>query len=78
MRNGRYGVFCYRSGQFFDATDDQIPPAWPINTDDLDHTPWAQASRAATDFCRQRGFAGGFFTGHHISNPNRTGIVCQK
>lgn len=71
-----FGVFCYRSGQFFDARDDQMPGAWPINTADLDHAPWAQAARAAVDFCRGRGFAGGFMTGHHV--PNRTGIVCQK
>src|SRR5262249_8260894 len=35
---------------------------------DIDAAPWAQAARLATNLCTKRGFAGGFFTGNHLSD----------
>jgi hypothetical protein len=78
QRSGRYGLFCYRSGaQWFDATDEEIAATgfgWP--TPLLDNNLWAQAARAATGFCRGKGFSGGFMNGHQV--PGRQGVVCQK
>jgi hypothetical protein len=77
MRGGQYGVFCYRSAQFFDAKDNEGAfSKWSVDTGHLDSVPWAQAARAATDFCHFKGFGGGFMTGHHV--PNASGIVCQS
>ena len=77
-RTGRYGLFCYRTGaQWFDATGAQIAATgWGFPTPRLDDNLWAQAARAATGFCRARGFAGGFMNGHQV--PDRFGIVCQR
>lgn len=78
QRDGMHGVFCYRGGaQYIDATDADIAATrWPVNTTDLDSASWAQAARAANEFCRPRGFVGGFLSGHHV--PNKTGVVCQR
>lgn len=40
---------------------------------DINTVPWAQAARLATDVCINRGFAGGFFTGHQL--PGRRQVV---
>jgi hypothetical protein len=76
--NGKYGLFCYRGGaSWFDATDADIAATgFGFNTANGDTTPWAQAARAATNFCRTKGFAGGFMNGQHV--PNKSGVVCQK
>lgn len=76
--NGNYGLFCYRGGaNWFDASDADIAATgFGFNTANGDTTPWAQAARAATNFCRTKGFAGGFMNGQHV--PNKSGVVCQK
>ena len=78
QRNGRYGVFCYRGGaQGFDASDAELAATgWGFPTPRLDDNAWAQAGRAATGFCRAKGFSGGFMNGHQL--PNRYGVVCQQ
>jgi hypothetical protein len=78
QRNGTYGLFCYRGGaQWFDATDTEIAATgWGFPTPRLDDNQWAQSARAATDYCRAKGFSGGFMNGHQVSG--RYGIVCQK
>jgi hypothetical protein len=74
----RYGLFCYRGGtQHFDATDAELAATgWGFATPRLDDNPWAQTARAATGFCRGKGFSGGFMNGHQV--PNKYGVVCQK
>ena len=78
QRNGRYGIFCYRGGaQWFDATDPELAATgWGFPTPRLDDNLWAQAARAATGFCRGKGFSGGFMNGHQV--PGHYGVVCQK
>jgi hypothetical protein len=78
QRGAHYGLFCYRGGaQWFDAGDaDLAATGWGFPTPKLDDNLWAQASRAATGFCRAKGFSGGFMNGQHV--PNRSGVVCQK
>lgn len=82
MRNGQFGLFCYRGGaQWFDATDRQVADSkWDFPH--VDKVNWAQAGRAAVGVCRAKGFSGGFFNGHQITGsgpkPGVRGIVCQK
>jgi len=72
-----YGVFCYKDGaQWFDATDTELAATgWGFTTSNIDDVPWAQAARAATGFCRDKGFSGGFMNGQHVA-PH-WGVVCQ-
>jgi hypothetical protein len=79
QRDGKYGVLCYRDGaQWFDAQPAELAAAgWPLPTPTLDDVPWAQAARAATGFCRGKGFAGGFLNGQFLLGQ-RYGVVCQK
>jgi Trypsin len=76
MRDGRYGLFCYRQGaQWFDASAAEIAATgWGVT--DVNTATWAQAARSATDFCRRKGFSGGFMNGHQV--PGKFGVVCQK
>jgi hypothetical protein len=78
MRDGQYGLFCYRDGaQWFDATDSELAATgFGFSTPNLDDVLWAQAARAAVGFCRNKGFSGGFMNGHQV--PGRYGVVCQK
>lgn len=71
-----YGIFCYRDGaQWFDATVGELAQTnFPV--DDLNTTSWAQASRAATGYCRSKGFSGGFLNGHQVGD--KRGVVCQR
>lgn len=75
MQNGSYGLFCYRGGaKWFDATDAEIAATnWTFAH--VDNVGWAQAARAATGFCRNKGFSGGFMNGHQV--PGKFGVVCQ-
>ncbi|MFG1932228.1 trypsin-like serine protease [Mycobacterium sp. NPDC048908] len=80
-RDGMRGVFCYRGGaQYIDATDQQITDTgWPLPTYHIDWLPgpWAQAARAANEFCRNNHYGvGGFMSGHYL--PNKVGVVCQQ
>ena len=52
--------------QAFDVTDAEVA-ATPWAFADINTVGWAQAARAATDICRARGFAGGFFTGRQAA-----------
>jgi hypothetical protein len=78
QRDGRRGVFCYRSGAtYLDASDADIKATrWDFNTAAPESAPWAQGARAANEYCRGHGYVGGFLSGHHL--PNKTGVVCQK
>jgi hypothetical protein len=71
-----YGMVCYKDGaQWFDATAAELnATGWAVG--DLNTTPWAQAARAATDYCRKRGFTGGFMNGQQVGD--RRGVVCQR
>lgn len=75
---GKYGIFCYKDGaQWFDATDAQLAATgFGFATPRLDDVQWAQAARAATGACRDKGFSGGFLNGHQA--PGKYGLVCQK
>jgi hypothetical protein len=77
MRDGRYGLFCYRTtaAQWFDATAAELAATgWGFT--DVNTVSWAQAARAATGFCVGRGFSGGFMNGHQLNG--RYGVVCQR
>jgi hypothetical protein len=70
----RVGGLCVpQTARFFDATvDDVRATGWDFG--DIDTTPWAQVSRAATGFCTAKGYVGGFFTGHQLNGLR--GVVC--
>lgn len=73
MLNGKFGLFCYRAGaQHFDAISSELR----IGQAPLDETQWAQLARAATTFCRNKGFGGGFMVGNQLAG--KFGVVCQK
>ncbi len=65
----------YATGRlaFFDTSHvDRFGTLWGF--DDPVSTPWAQAGRAANDFCVDKGFDSGRFTGHFIGE--RLGDQC--
>ena len=71
------GVICIRSSdaQWFDATNGQLlDTGWPV--EDTNTALWAQARRAANEFCGARGFVGGFLNGHQSSD--RKGVICVR
>jgi len=70
------GLVCYGApAVFYDATPEEInATGWPVG--DLNTVGWAQAARAATNFCAGKGFAAGFMTGHQV--PGKYGVVCQR
>jgi trypsin len=78
MANGRFGLVCYGdNAKWFDATDAELVAiGHGLPTPRLDDVAWADAVRAATQYCRARGFMGGFMNGHQV--PGRYGIVCQN
>jgi hypothetical protein len=49
--------------------------AWPLGAD-VNAVPWAQARRAAVEFCRARGASGGFMNGHQLGD--NMGVVCLR
>jgi hypothetical protein len=73
---GKYGLICYGSPAIFiDATTREIEATgFPLG--DLNQVAWAQAARAATNFCNSKGFPAGFMTGHQV--PGKYGVVCQR
>lgn len=79
MVDGRYGLFCYRDGaRWFDATTEEIAATgWGWASGDIDTEPWAQGARAATGFCRGKGFSGGFMNGQVDRAAGLYGVVCQ-
>jgi YD repeat-containing protein len=61
--------------EIFDVDDLMVAQnQWAFT--DINTVGWAQAARVATDICIQRGFAGGFFTGHQL--PNRRQIAALR
>ena len=73
---GYFGLVCYGApAVFYDATTDEINATRWLGGD-LNTVGWAEAARAATDFCARKGFPGGFMTGHQV--PGKYGVVCQK
>ncbi|MGW4946523.1 hypothetical protein ACWEOZ_33620, partial [Actinoplanes sp. NPDC004185] len=71
----RRGAICLRDAQWFDATMGQLSDlGYPIG--DVNTTTWARAGRAANEFCRERGFVGGFLNGHQFAN--RRGAICLR
>lgn len=73
---GFFGLICYGPpAVFYDARTSEInATGWSVG--DLNTVPWAQAARAATDFCASKGFAAGFMTGHQV--PAKYGVICQR
>jgi hypothetical protein len=73
--NSKYGLICYGApAKWFDATTNEInATGWPVG--DLNTVGWAQAARAATEYCRKKGYDAGFMTGHQL--PGKYGVVCQ-
>ena len=79
MVNGQYGLFCYKDGaKWFDATTAEIAATgWGWSSGDMDTEPWAQGARAATGFCRGKGYSGGFMNGQINRGAGLYGVVCQ-
>lgn len=69
-----YELICLPEGaaSFFDSTSDDNDSS-PWGFDDINTVSWAQAARAATGIALDRGFIGGFFTGHQLDG--KRGIV---
>ena len=56
--------------ELFDVDDATVAASqWAFA--DINGVGWAQAARLASDICFQRGFAGGFFTGHQLLNKRQ-------
>src|SRR5262249_60593995 len=53
--------------EIFDIDDATVAES-PWAFVDINAVGWAQAARLARDICMQRGFVGGFFTGHQVPN----------
>jgi hypothetical protein len=73
------GLICYSNGSYgqnhYEAPASEINSGpWPLG--DLNTVHWAQAARAATDYCQKKGsfFKGGFMTGHQSASSY--GLVC--
>jgi hypothetical protein len=61
--------------EIFDIDDATVAES-PWAFADINAVGWAQAARLATDICIQRGFVGGFFTGHQV--PNKRQIAALR
>lgn len=72
----RDGLLCTPStASFYDIGQAEInATGWGFT--DINNTAWAQIARAATGICNERGFVGGFFTGHQLNGLH--GLVCLK
>ena len=58
---------------FFDTTHiDRLSAGWTFDNPDI--ALYGVASRASTNFCNQKGFLGGRFTGHYVGE--RIGLLC--
>ncbi|GAB7039030.1 MULTISPECIES: hypothetical protein [Catenuloplanes] len=69
------GITCVGGGtsQWFDVTTGQLLDAGtPVA--DVNGVPWSHAAVAANQFCRARGFVGGFLNGHQRANVR--GAIC--
>jgi hypothetical protein len=78
--SGKYGVACAGQGAVWrDASSIEIAASgWSFT--DVDTAQWAQAGRAATQLCAQKGFVGGHFNGNQKAGlglvPPAFGLVC--
>lgn len=72
----RRGVVCFsRGAAFYDSHDAELAAqTWKLPSAQLDAVAWAAAGRVSDEYCRSRGFLGGFFTGHQVNDLR--GIVC--
>jgi hypothetical protein len=60
--------------EIFDVDDITVAQSlWAFT--EINTVGWAQAARVATDICIQRGFAGGFFTGHQLPNKRQVAAL---
>jgi hypothetical protein len=78
QRRSRRGVLCVNSeaAQFIDGNLSQFRSVgWPIDGD-LNFSNWAQAARAANEFCKSQGFVGGRLNGHQAGI--KRGVICLK
>jgi hypothetical protein len=73
-QDGRRGLVCLGAdvAEAFDASDQELADS-SEGFPDINQVHWAQASRAATNIGRARGYAGGFFSGHRV--PGKIGVV---
>lgn len=75
QRGNVKGITCVSRGtsQWFDATAGQLHDVgMPVS--DVNGVTWNHAAVAANEFCRARGFVGGFLNGHQ--GPNVRGTIC--
>ena len=77
-------VFCYTDGAQYMVAYSEHGGEWPA---DIEQASWAQVGRAAVNFCRGQGFAGGFANGYQGTSFFTTidgrplrwhGVICQK
>ncbi len=70
------GVLCVnqKAAQFIDGKLSEFRTVgWPIDGD-INATNWAQAARAANEFCKSRGLVGGRLNGHQ--SGIKRGVIC--
>lgn len=72
--NGKRGIICLDNSMvsWFDANMQDISGSGEA-FNDINEVPWAKAARAASNICLNKGFFGGFFTGHQVAG--KIGVV---
>jgi hypothetical protein len=72
--NRKRGVICLDNSivKWFDVTLQDIFNSGE-GFENINEVPWAKAARAASNICLNKGFFGGFFTGHQVSG--KIGVV---
>lgn len=76
QRGPMRGVTCVDAGnaRFIDATLAQLDATGFPVAGNLDNVAWAQAARAANEFCKARGYLSGWMNGHQ--GGVMRGVVC--
>ncbi|TWB93607.1 LGFP repeat-containing protein [Bradyrhizobium macuxiense] len=74
--NGHRGIVCWFQGaKYFDSRDTELASqTWRLTSPQLDNNAWAVAGRTSNEYCHNRGFVSGFFTGNQ--GNGLLGIVC--
>jgi len=76
QRDAQMGIVCVRANaERLDLSQSRSLRDWRVGSD-VNAVAWAQARRAAVEFCRGRGASGGFMNGHQIGDA--MGVVCLR
>jgi LGFP repeat len=74
--NGHRGIVCWMQGAgYFDSHDAELASqTWRLTSPQLDGNEWAVAGRTSDEYCRNRHFVSGFFTGNQGNDLK--GVAC--